>query len=206
MRLGAVLFTLLVLPLAASCGGREDATGNGEELRLPVHEEWEAGMAALVGGIVEFDEATKCVFLVGDGYRTLIVWPPDTRATRDPLTVVLADGRQIHEGDYVEGSGGGYAVDPDPPERCVAAADSVDAFNWHDDLVVSQSGEAPVHPAPQAMVPFAADAAQMTGMTDVIEGTSGSRSRRAARCSNRTASARQSSGLGKRRESSILSA
>jgi hypothetical protein len=35
-------------------------------------------MGALIGGIVEFDEATECVFLLGDGFRTLIVWPPDT--------------------------------------------------------------------------------------------------------------------------------
>ena len=131
-----VLFATALVVLVAACGREdEEVQTTGEELEVPVHEEWEAGMAALVRGTVQFE--LGCVFLVGDGYRTLVVWPPDTTATRDPFAVVLADGREIHEGDHVEGSGGGYASEPEPPERCTVAAEGVNAFNWHDDLVIS---------------------------------------------------------------------
>ncbi len=166
-RLGLAFVLLLA---ACGSGDAQAPLDEGTEIELPTHPEWEDGMAALVGGIVEFDEATECIFLAGEDYRHLIVWPPETRATRDPFLVVLADGREIREGDHVEGGGGGYGVEPAPPEHCLADADGASAFNWHGDLVISESGEAPVHPAPQAMVPFAPDRAPMNGMTDTIEG------------------------------------
>lgn len=125
-----------------------------------------------MGGVVEFDAATGCVVLASRyGYRSRIVWPDGTWATRDPFVIVLADGREIHEGDYVEGGGGGYGFDYEGPEECAEGAESVEAFNWHEDLVIRPSGEEPVHPAPQAMVPFAPIAAPLNGLTDSIEGT-----------------------------------
>ena len=62
--------------VARACGGGDGLLPRegGEDLRLPTHEPWDEGMAALVDGVVEFDESTGCVILAGRyGYRSRIV-------------------------------------------------------------------------------------------------------------------------------------
>jgi hypothetical protein len=51
---------------------------------------------------------------------------------RRNFRVVLADGREIREGDYVRANGGGYRFDT--PERCDAVSDGADMFNWDEDI------------------------------------------------------------------------
>jgi hypothetical protein len=128
-----------VLLLAVGCGGSEQAPlTEGTEIDLPTHPDWEDGPAALVAGTIEFDEETECVLVgISPGYRTLVVWPPGTRATRDPFRVVLSDGREIREGDYVQGGGGAYGFDT--PERCDAVSDGADMFNWDEEIKISSS-------------------------------------------------------------------
>ena len=53
---------------------------------------------------------------------------------------MLADGREIHEGDYVEGGGGGYSFDYEGPEDCAELAEGVVAFNCDEDIVIRPSG------------------------------------------------------------------
>jgi hypothetical protein len=134
----SVSLVLVVLALAA-CGGSElPPLEGGEPLELPTHPESEDGPAAEVGGDVVFVEEPGCVFVEAYGERIGLVWPEDTRATRDPFRVMLSDGRVIREGDRVTGSGGG---DPGGygPNGCDAVVDRVDLLNWADDIVIRQA-------------------------------------------------------------------
>jgi hypothetical protein len=132
-------FGLAVVFLLAGCGGSgQEPLTEGTEIELPTHPDSEDGPAALIAGTIEFDEETECVLIdISPGYRTLVVWPSGTRATRDPFRVVLADGREIREGDYVRAGGGAYAFDT--PERCDAVSDGADMFNWDEDIDISPS-------------------------------------------------------------------
>jgi hypothetical protein len=129
--------------LAAGCRGEDGLPPleGGTELRLPTHPDWDEGPAALISGTVEFDEATGCLYLVSAEYRTLPVWPSGTRATRDPFRVVLADGREIREGDRIEAGGGGYAFDIDAMNHCLSDDVGRDMLNWDEDIVVRPSRE-----------------------------------------------------------------
>jgi hypothetical protein len=126
--------------VAAGCGGEDlPPLEGGEELSLPTHSASDDGPAALIAGTVEFDEGTGCVFLVSYDEPVGIVWPENTRATRNPFRIVLADGRENHEGDHVEGSGGG-----DPGGVTAACSDIVtraDSFNWHEDLRIREASD-----------------------------------------------------------------
>ena len=161
-----------VATLGSACGaGDPGPLEGGPELVLPTHPDWDDGPAALVGGNVEFDEATGCIYLVTDGYRSVPVWPPGTRATRDPFRVVLEDGREIEEGDYVEGGGGEYGFDVDAMEHCLGDGVGPSMLNWDDDIAIDESGRRIIHPAPSAMVPFQPSVKPLNGMTSSIEGT-----------------------------------
>jgi hypothetical protein len=138
----AFLFLAWTVALVPACGGNDlPALEGGEELEVPTHPDWDDGPAAIAGGEVVFDSATGCVFLDSRfGYRSLAVWPHGTRATQDPFRIVLSDGREIREGDYVEGSGGGYGFDVDAPAACLDD-ESLEALNWAEELVIRPSAD-----------------------------------------------------------------
>jgi hypothetical protein len=123
------------LMLAACSDDEPGPLEGGTELRLPTHPDWEDGPGALVSGTVQFDEATGCLYLGG----TVPVWPPGTRATRDPFRVVLQDGREIREDDHVESSGGEYAFEVDAMTHC--RGNSLFMLNWTDEIVIRPAGE-----------------------------------------------------------------
>jgi hypothetical protein len=126
-----------VLMLAA-CSNEPGPLEGGTELRLPTHPDWEDGPEALISGEVEFDEATGCVYLDNG---TVPVWPPGTRATSDPFRVVLEDGREIREGDSVEGAGGEYAFEVDAMGHCPSGDANFTMLNWAEDIVIRPARE-----------------------------------------------------------------
>lgn len=113
----------------AACGGGPPARP-AEGWRLPVRTAdppADANWAALLSGAVHFDAARRCVLFNG----TPAVFPVGTVVLDDPLRLRLADGRIVHEGDVVEGSGGGAptvdwipdVANADKARRCLVAAD-----------------------------------------------------------------------------------
>jgi hypothetical protein len=95
------------------------------------------GLDAIVAGVVEADPAAGCVWLSNaNGARYPVVWPSGPSASPDPLEIVLADGRPVRSGDWVEGSGGYVAAEAatsslglDPfPAACVHVGEAA-VFN-----------------------------------------------------------------------------
>jgi hypothetical protein len=167
----------LLVILAAACGGEEsrEPVDGGTALDLAVHpESWGGdGMAALVGGKVGLDEGSGCVVL-GDEERSIrVVWPLGTSAQRDPFRIVLPDGTVVREGMWVEGGGGFLDQETldglEIRHECLSGSE-IAVFNADETLVVNESGEPIVHPAPQAMVPFTPSGSDLTGLTESIEG------------------------------------
>lgn len=126
-------FRLLLLGTVAlalgACGGGE-APRPAEGWLLPVRTTEppaDANWAALLRGAVHFDAARRCVLFNG----TAAVFPAGTVVLEDPLRLRLADGRIVHEGDIMEGSGGGArtvdwipdVANADEAQRCLIAED-----------------------------------------------------------------------------------
>ena len=80
--------------------------------------------AALLEGTVVIDTVNFCVMVKTPGTQSPIsvIFPPGTTLVdSDNPTVVLADGRQLRNGDYVEMGGG------EQPEENLAIIDSLEA-------------------------------------------------------------------------------
>jgi hypothetical protein len=184
---GAALGIAVVVPLLAACGsGGGEAAGQDatEGLPLPTQPATESadGMTALVGGNLDLEEETGCVVLVRDGFRYPVLWPTGTTAQRDPFEVRLPDGTVAAEGDYVEGGGGylsaseGASVDDlGIPVECLAGPGrtewgEVAVYNPNETLVVDESGDPIVHPAPAVAALLQPDAKALEGLTGSIEG------------------------------------
>lgn len=150
VRIVLALAALVTSVFVAGCGSTE--TGNpgpvskGAPLEIPTQPatDSDVGMAAGVGGIVHFDEATGCVLLVAGQYRWAIVWPTGTTATRDPFRLVLPDGSVAREGSRVEGGGGFYSL-PDHaefieqfgvPGPCLVGRQELAVFNPNEAVTV----------------------------------------------------------------------
>lgn len=89
------------------------------------------GPNAVVMGVVSIDDAVKCVTLIApeDGVVSAVVWPAGTRVLGSPPRIELANGTEIHDGDFVVGTGGAYPATPNQRRagQC-AEADSTVAF------------------------------------------------------------------------------
>lgn len=115
-RLAAALLVVL-----SACGSSSNASSNtattstttaeealaidGPVIRYPHQSSASAQLSSLVQGQLEFD--ADCLYLVvGHVGRFPILWPADTRWNAQDKSVVLSDGRQLHMGASVNGSGG----------------------------------------------------------------------------------------------------
>lgn len=100
----------------------------------------EGGMAALVSGVLAYDEAQDCLVLELEGIRYPVVWPAGTVGTSDGPGVVLRDGSTVRVGDEVSG-GGGYvdiARQFQIPDGCVPSTGDVAVFNANDTPQVAE--------------------------------------------------------------------
>ncbi len=104
------------------------------------------GMAALVSGVVLFDESANCLFLELEGTQYPVVWPAGTRWQEDPPAVVLSNGQNVEPGSSVSGGGGsldrdhveelsGSAV-ADAAERCAGPTGEIAFFNLDSEVDV----------------------------------------------------------------------
>lgn len=94
----------------------------------------EGGMAAVVSGVLAYDEAQDCLVLELEGIRYPVVWPAGTVGTSDGPGVVLRGGSTVRVGDEVSG-GGGYvdvASQFQIPDGCLPSSGEVAVFNAND--------------------------------------------------------------------------
>lgn len=102
-------------------------------------------MDALVGGVVETDQDTGCIWLSDqDGARYPVIWPRGTTAKASPFAITLADGQSVQAGDRVQGGGGyvdadgatsGLGIEPFPA-GCVHVGEAA-VFNSGSEIAVT---------------------------------------------------------------------
>jgi Rieske Fe-S protein len=106
------------------------------------------GLAALVSGVLAYDEAQDCLLLELERIRYPVVWPAGTVGISEGPGVELRDGSTVHVGDEVSGGGGyldgdevsgggGYIADRfQIPDGCLPSSGEVAVFNANGALQV----------------------------------------------------------------------
>lgn len=100
-------------------------------------------MEAIVTGVVDFDPERGCLWLAqADGTRYPVVWPRGTTGLIDDVegfTIQLADGRRIHPGDRVRGTGGYVPAETweQISARCVQNGE-VAVFNARSEITIEE--------------------------------------------------------------------
>lgn len=100
-----------------------------------------------VTGKIAVSASRDCVFLMRDGGAHPVIWPHGTElAETDPLTIRLPDGRLVHAGSSVAGTGGYTPVERFPldiPDDCLDASREVAWFNPTDHVRVTWDATGP---------------------------------------------------------------
>ncbi|WP_315092853.1 hypothetical protein [uncultured Cellulomonas sp.] len=125
MRAGTLLtFALLILVAGvAGCSRGADVVEGPDGTRLLVASGEAPRMEALGTGRLTRGE-DGCLYLAGDGYQDLLVWPAGTRLADDEAAVHVPGAEPVVIGSDVELVGGGVAADertlPELPGECMA--------------------------------------------------------------------------------------